>query len=1326
MVAVVAIVGAAFRLAPEEVTEVSTPPTGLWVPSLTSGEIVYVDGASAGVTASVALPDMAGDLDISERDNGVITVDHVTGAVNLIDPALQTVQRTVAGVAANGRVDIGPEAIALAADDEVGVVDLEVRSFIGADVDGPTRSVASDGLGAEAENGATRVGVDETGSIDASERSDGILVRVREQVVEVAADQIRRPGGGSVGCLEAPIGSPDHVIGTDDNWVVVVDGSRLHVSDLDDRECVVIELDAVAGQLSRPVVSGRRVFVPDRGDDVVHIVNPATGAVITAPTFAATELRVRARGDFVAAYDLSSRFIVLIDINGESRLVDTSRGGGGISTEFIDEGEAAIVGGDDNAPGIEIDGAEGPEGLTGDAPVIDAGVLASNIRDAGEAGEEPPPSDELVAFFASGANTVGVGETVRFVDSSTGRPETWRWDFGDGNGDEGPELVYRWSDPGTYTVTLFVTRGSEADDFSQDITVVPSDAPVPLNADFVSSATVVEVGGEVAFEDRSAGEIERWRWDFGDGESAINANVTHSWDEPGRYTVQLTVANPQGADDARAVIEVREGLVAPVAEISVASTDVDLGSPLRFTARSLTDPARFRWDFGDGRTSAQQSVDHVFLEEGNFSVVLFAENDAGDDTARVSIRVTAPTRPPVAAIASLPDIIEVGEEITLTSLATNSPDTELWSFGDGTSDSGPVVTHTWDAPGDYILRLIATNAAGEDSITQTVEVVPQLPAPRAIIGSFDDSPWVGQSVVFFDESQNATSWFWDFGDGGTSTAQNPLHTFTAAGPTTVTLVVTNRNGEDTDIAVVEPRLQPDARFVVSDTAIRAGDSVEFTDQSVNAVNWTYRFGDGTQSGNPNPVHTFASTGEFDVFLEVENATGDSDTFGPVTISVDPAAPLLQSIAVQTGALGSIITESTVTFVAEPDPASGPIVEYQIDFGDGSGLANGTAPSFAHVYSTAGEYEVRMRARGPLGDWSPAITRTATVVDPPPPVISISPSVPATALVGPVNLVGVTDVGSGPIDTWRWTVTGPGTAATLTGQNVTFAFPVDGAFTIALEAEGPVDSASVSQPITITLPPAPDITALVASSAISTVGLTVQFTPEITGSVETYEWDYGLGFNVGGPIGEGLFNTPGEKTVQLRVTGPFARVDTASVTVTVMPAPSPAQPVANPASPVLTGTAVQFTSLDGGGLSDLTWTWEVTNGGTLIPYSTPTPVLNHTFDTAGDWTITVFATDSRGVVDSAVAFMTVQDPVPPLVANFSAAALGTSIVQFTDLSTGPPVTSWLWDFGDALAVGDTAAQNPQVTYSLPGTYSVTLTVTSGGTVSAPITLLVTAS
>ncbi|WP_230668811.1 MULTISPECIES: NosD domain-containing protein [Methanosarcina] len=142
------------------------------------------------------------------------------------------------------------------------------------------------------------------------------------------------------------------------------------------------------------------------------------------------------------------------------------------------------------------------------------------------------------------------------------------------------------------------------------------------------------------------------------------------------------------------------------------------------------------------------------------------------------------------------------------------------------------------------------------------------------------------TVQFTDTSQNAISWFWDFGDGNNSTAQNPVHIFYAVGTYTVNLTVTNANGtksKNADITVLEKNILPVADFTVNKTSGYYPLTVLFNDLSQNANEWYWDFGDGANSTEQNPVHTYSAAGTYTVNLTATNANGTKSKTATITV-----------------------------------------------------------------------------------------------------------------------------------------------------------------------------------------------------------------------------------------------------------------------------------------------------------------------------------------------------------------------------------------------------------------------------------------------------------
>src|SRR6185295_17797401 len=133
-----------------------------------------------------------------------------------------------------------------------------------------------------------------------------------------------------------------------------------------------------------------------------------------------------------------------------------------------------------------------------------------------------------------------------------------------------------------------------------------------------------------------------------------------------------------------------------------------------------------------------------------------------------------------------------------------------WNFGDGTHDSVRNPIHTYPGPGVYTVTLAAANAAGTSTAIKAVTIAAGTPPQAAFLYTI-----LGNQVNFIDTSANApSSWSWAFGDGTTSTARNPIHTYPTSGAFTVTLMVMNAAGSDvtSQVVVIMPGQAPVAAF----------------------------------------------------------------------------------------------------------------------------------------------------------------------------------------------------------------------------------------------------------------------------------------------------------------------------------------------------------------------------------------------------------------------------------------------------------------------------------------------------------------------------------
>ena len=235
------------------------------------------------------------------------------------------------------------------------------------------------------------------------------------------------------------------------------------------------------------------------------------------------------------------------------------------------------------------------------------------------------------------------------------------------------------------------------------------------------------------------------------------------------------------------------GGIAPSAQFTYSPSNPSAGQSVQFTDLSTNSPTSWAWTFGDGGTSTVKNPTHVFSTNGSYRVNLTATNASGSSSGAHTVVVGGGV--PVAQFTYSPGYPSPGQSVQFTDLSTNSPTSWYWTFGDGGTSTSKNPNHVFSANGSYRVNLTATNASGSSSGAHTVVVGGGVPAAQFTYGPGNPSP--GQSVQFTDLTTNSpTSWYWTFGDGGTSTNKNPFHVFSAPGSYRVNLTVTNARGSD--------------------------------------------------------------------------------------------------------------------------------------------------------------------------------------------------------------------------------------------------------------------------------------------------------------------------------------------------------------------------------------------------------------------------------------------------------------------------------------------------------------------------------------------------
>ncbi|MDG6242844.1 MAG: S-layer protein domain-containing protein [Methanolobus sp.] len=340
------------------------------------------------------------------------------------------------------------------------------------------------------------------------------------------------------------------------------------------------------------------------------------------------------------------------------------------------------------------------------------------------------------------------------------------------------------------------------------------------------------------------------------------------------------------------------------ANFTANTTSGDAPLTVQFTDASIN-ATEWYWDFNNDGTndSTSQNAVYIYNSPGTYTVVLTAVNGTQSDvetkTNFITVNSVPPVMTPTADFTANTTSGDAPFTVQFTDASTNVTKW-YWDFNnDGTNDStsqNPV--YTYNSPGNYTVSLIAVNGTLSDVETKTdfitVNSVPLVMTPTADFTANITSGDAPLTVQFTDASTNVTEWYWDFNNDGTndSTSQNPVYTYNSPGNYTVSLIAVNGTLSDVEtktdfITVTIPSPTPPvASFTTNVTEGPVSLTVQFNDTSTNSpTSWAWDFNnDGTvDSTSQNPVHTFTSTGTYNVTLTASNADGPDSASKTITV-----------------------------------------------------------------------------------------------------------------------------------------------------------------------------------------------------------------------------------------------------------------------------------------------------------------------------------------------------------------------------------------------------------------------------------------------------------
>jgi len=570
---------------------------------------------------------------------------------------------------------------------------------------------------------------------------------------------------------------------------------------------------------------------------------------------------------------------------------------------------------------------------------------------------QPPTVD-----FSASPGSVCLSSPLNFSSFSTagsGSISIYLWDFGDGvvqQGNEHQSHIYQHA--GDATVSLTVTNSNGCSNILTKpglVKILPQ-----VTAAFTTDKKVLcNVSDPVQFTNTSTGTgALSYLWDFGDGHTSTLADPSYSFSQKGTYSVKLTATSPDGC--AATVTQ------ADYLNVANYKTDFDLpatgcqGASLALSDKSTPGPDSRVWELVGGTTGTAPAFDANFPNPGVYTVKL---TDAfGACTQTLSKQITIGVAPALTDF----DVDVQGKcgAPATVNFTDHTPGATAWdwNFNYDPSDHFPTIVHQGPSVSNqfytdyrvYTVQLTVTGANGcSASMTKPVSVKPPvvyIDEPNGVAESSCNAPITKTYEIQHPELLQ--SWTWDFGDGTTSTALSPTHTFSAIGQYSIVLKYVNKDGctgvSNALYTIVARPLNLD--FTIPSTTVCANTNLLFESPSLYASDYiwsSWEFGDGSISSFY-PQHVYTTPGVYTVTLHAENAACQTTVVKTGYITVLPP------VGAYTGFSNTCDGErDVVTFHFTPGDASTSLLW---DFGDGNtARTDGTISQVTHTYADNGVY-----------------------------------------------------------------------------------------------------------------------------------------------------------------------------------------------------------------------------------------------------------------------------------------------------------------------------------------------------------------------------------
>ncbi|MBS3770813.1 MAG: PKD domain-containing protein [Bacteroidales bacterium] len=580
--------------------------------------------------------------------------------------------------------------------------------------------------------------------------------------------------------------------------------------------------------------------------------------------------------------------------------------------------------------------------------------------------------------------------TVDF-ESQNPTATDYSWEFGDGATSKQQGPIHEFENTSTNDTTFHVSYMPSTDYGCTDTAYQDIHVHSRLRADFVIEDDEACPPFPVTFENSSVGNpSDTYQWTVtnlnnGNTEASESfsdkSSFSHTFENEDPVVKEFEVELLATNDDGCQSVYLDTITVYHDVDADFTMDRVEGCNPLRISfsdSANVPQGTDYSWNFGDGATSALEDPEHTFFnydraQDTNYTIGLevISPYECRDDTSKtITVYHQPKARFDIDTTSSCPPLEATMEDQSV------GHDLWQWRFGDGnTNSSDAVVSHSYpNTTNDvkpYDLELhVETSEGCRDSTSLVLNVYPEVVADFDIEEAEDCAPLV---TGFINNSENSDYYSWDFGDGATSSQDEPIHKFvnTTDHDTIYDIQLISSSAYECVDSITKSATvyaQPNAEFTITDGSglQKWPESEVFMLNKSNQGPWNYTwdFDDGETSDQRDPnFHDYAHWGEYDIGLEITSQT--SSCWDTTSKSIEILAPRVYAdFSINIGPEPHC-EPLPVEFTADEAPFN-ESYDYEWNFGDGH---YGKGRIVNHEYDSAGTYYVKMTASGESGEAS---------------------------------------------------------------------------------------------------------------------------------------------------------------------------------------------------------------------------------------------------------------------------------------------------------------------------------------------------------------------